>query len=310
MHIFENEITLGNRPILDEYMNSYEYKTSGLSFSSMYMWRNINLFQWDIIGDYMCVTGLSHLELEDGISLPFLFPPLTRTGAYEKESLRETIYRCKEIFEKKGYPFSMRLVPIHMLDIIKEACPEMEFEDDRPNYDYIYLTEDLKNLKGRAYHGKKNHLNYFKKNFEYEYVPMTSDMADDAMKFIAEFNARKEIPAHEMELLKMEERAMDDVFRNLETAGYRAGAILIDGKIEALAVGGKLGKETITEHVEKANINYRGLYPAINNEFCLHIASEARYLNREEDMGIENLRKAKLSYKPVQILEKYIGTFK
>ena len=139
---------------------------------------------------------------------------------------------------------------------------------------------------------------------------MTSDMADDAMKFIAEFNARKEIPAHEMELLKMEERAMDDVFHNLETAGYRAGAILIDGKIEALAVGGKLGKETITEHVEKANINYRGLYPAINNEFCLHIASEARYLNREEDMGIENLRKAKLSYKPVQILEKYIGTFK
>lgn len=131
MHIFENEITLGNRPILDEYMNSYEYKTSGLSFSSMYMWRNINLFQWDIIGDYMCVTGLSHLELEDGISLPFLFPPLTRTGTYEKESLRETIYRCKEIFEKKGYPFSLRLVPIHMLDMIKEACPEIEFEDDR-----------------------------------------------------------------------------------------------------------------------------------------------------------------------------------
>ena len=197
-----------------------------------------------------------------------------------------------------------------MLDMIKEACPEIEFEDDRPNYDYIYLTEDLKNLKGRAYHGKKNHLNYFKKNFEYEYVPMTSDMADDAMRFIAEFNARKEIPAHEMELLKMEERAMDDVFRNQEAAGYRAGAILIDGKIQALAVGGKLGKETITEHVEKANINYRGLYPAINNEFCIHIASEAKYLNREEDMGIENLRKAKLSYKPVQILEKYIGTFK
>ncbi len=71
---------------------------------------------------------------------------------------------------------------------------------------------------------------------------MTSDMADDAMKFIAEFNARKVIPAHEMELLKMEERAMDDVFRNLETAGYRAGAILIDGKIEALPRRGKTGK--------------------------------------------------------------------
>lgn len=186
----------------------------------------------------------------------------------------------------------------------------MEFEADRPNYDYIYLTEDLKNLKGRAYHGKKNHLNYFKKNFEYEYVPMTSDMADDAMKFIAGFNERKNVSAHEMELLKMEEQAMDDVFRNLETVGYRGGVILIDGKIEALAVGGKLGKETITEHIEKANTNYRGLYPAINNEFCINVASGTKYLNREEDMGIENLRKAKLSYKPVRILEKYIGTFK
>ncbi len=308
LHIFENGITLENRPILEEYMNSYEYKSSGMSFSSMYMWRNINLFQWDIIGDYMCVAGLSYME--DRFFLPFLFPPMTRTGAYEKESLRETIYRCKEIFEKKGQPFSIWLIPEHMLDIMKEACPEMEFEADRPNYDYIYLTEDLKNLKGRAYHGKKNHLNYFKKNFEYEYVPMTSDMADDAMKFIAGFNERKNVSAHEMELLKMEEQAMDDVFRNLETVGYRGGVILIDGKIEALAVGGKLGKETITEHIEKANTNYRGLYPAINNEFCINVASGTKYLNREEDMGIENLRKAKLSYKPVRILEKYIGTFK
>ena len=307
MYMFDNRITIEDRKTLDEYLDGYGYRTSGLSFSSLYMWRDINRFSWDIIGDYMCMCGISHLELEDGISLPFLFPPLTRTGTYEKESLRETIYRCKEIFEKKGYPFSLRLVPIHMLDMIKEACPEIEFEDDRPNYDYIYLTEDLKNLKGRAYHGKKNHLNYFKKNFEYEYVPMTSDMADDAMRFIAEFNARKEIPPHEMEMLKMEEAAMRDVLENLEPAGYRGGVILIDGKIESIAIGGRLGDDTIVEHVEKANVEYRGLYQLILNEFCKHIASDAKYLNREEDMDIANLRKAKLSYNPVELIEKYIG---
>ena len=139
---------------------------------------------------------------------------------------------------------------------------------------------------------------------------MTSDMADDAMKFIAEFNARKEVPEHEMEMLRMEEQAMEDVFRNLEKVGYSAGAILIDGKIEAIAIGGQLGRNTITEHVEKANVNYRGLYQAINNEFCRNVASKAKYINREEDMGIPNLRKAKLSYKPVKLLEKYIGVFK
>lgn len=309
MYMFENRISIDNRDILEEYLNGYEYKTSGLSFSAQYMWRNINQFSWDIIGDYMCIAGISHLELEDGIILPFMFPPLTRTGKYDKNTLRETIFKAKEIFEKRGQPFSLRLVPAHLKEIIEDACPEITFVEDRPNYDYIYLTEDLMELKGRAFHGKKNHLNYFKKNYDYEYVEMTSAMADDAMTFIAEFNARKEVPEHEMEMLKMEEQAMDDVFRNLEKVGYNAGAVLIDGKIEAIAIGGQLGENTVTEHVEKANTDFRGLYQVINNEFCKHVASKAKYINREEDMGIPNLRKAKLSYKPVILLEKYIGTF-
>jgi hypothetical protein len=308
--MFDNRITIEDRPVLEEYLNGFEYKTSGLSFSAQYMWREINRFSWDIVGDYMCISGISHLELEDGIILPFLFPPLTKTGEYDKESLRETIFRCKEHFDKQGQPFSLRLVPFHLVEIIKEAVPELSWKDDRPNYDYIYLTQDLIDLKGRDFHGKKNHLNYFHKTFDYRYVKMTSSMADDAMRFIDEFNKRKEVPASEMEMLKMEEEAMKDVFQNLEKVGYEAGAILIDDKIEALAIGGRLGNKMITEHVEKANVNFRGLYQAINNEFCKNTAAWAKYINREEDMGIPNLRKAKLSYRPVKLLEKYIGYFK
>lgn len=310
MYMFDNKISVDNREILEKYLNGYEYKTSGLSFSAQYMWRDINKFSWDMVGDYMCISGISHLELEDGIELPFMFPPLTSTGEYDKDSLRETIYRSKEYFEKKGQPFSLRLVPFHLVEIIKEAVPEMHFIDDRPNYDYIYLTQELIDLKGKAFHGKKNHLNFFKKTYEYEYVELTSDMADDAMRFIADFNRRKEVPVHEMEMLKMEEQAMEDVFQNIEKVGYSAGAILIDNNIQAIAIGGQLGKKTITEHVEKANVEFRGLYQAINNEFCKNVAAKAKYINREEDMGIPNLRKAKLSYKPVKLLEKYIGVFK
>ena len=309
MFLFDNRITLENRDILEEYLNGFEYKTSGLSYSALYMWRDINQFSWKMIGDYMCMSGVSHLELEQGIELPFMFPPLTKTGGYDKDSLRATIFEAKVFFESQGHPFSLRLVPFHILEIIKEAVPELKWEDDRPNYDYIYLTKDLIDLAGRDYHKKKNHLNYFKKTYEYEYVKMTSDMADEAMQFIDEFNRRKDIPAHEMELLKREEEAMDDVFRNLEAVGYEAGAIRIGGKIEAIAVGGRLGTKMITEHVEKANVEYRGLYQAINNEFCKHVAGWAKYINREEDMGIPNLRKAKLSYRPCRLLEKYIGHF-
>ena len=311
MFMFENRITIEDRSILEEHLNGYDYKTSGLSFSALYMWRDINRFSWKRVGDYLVLAGISHLELEDGIIEPFLFPPLTRTGVYEPQGLRNAIYEAKKIFEKNGYKMALRLLPDHMIELIQAACPgEFKYIEDRPNYDYVYRRQDLSELKGRDYHAKKNHLNYFHKNFEYEYVPLTPDMADDAMRFIDEFNGRKEVPEHEMQMLKMEEEAMADVFQNLDKVGYLAGAILIDNKVEALSIGGRLNKNTVTVHVEKANVNFRGLYQAINNEFCKNIPSCVKYINREEDMGIPNLRKAKLSYKPVKLVEKYIAFFK
>lgn len=309
--MFDHQITLEDRAFLEDYLNGYDYKTSGLSFSALYMWRNINRFSWQQFGDYLCLAGISHLELEEGIIEPFLFPPLTKTGTYDPEGVRQAIYSAKEVFEKKNHAMAIRLLPLHMIDIIKEACPgELKYIEDRPNYDYVYRTQELIDLKGRDFHSKKNHLNYFHKNYDYEYITLTSDMAEEAMRFIDEFNRRKEVPEHEMQMLKMEEEAMEDVFHNLEKVGYMAGAITIDGKIEALSIGGRLNKNTVTVHVEKANTNFRGLYQAINQEFCKSIGGFAKYVNREEDMGIPNLRKAKLSYKPIKLIEKHIACFK
>ena len=308
---FDGRITLEDREFLEKYFNGYEYRTSGSSFSSMYMWKEDNNFSWKMIGDYLCVAGMSHLVLEQGIFEPFLFPPFTCTGDYDAAGLRKTIYKAKEFFESRGEPFSIRLLPVHMIPLIEKACPgEMVFEDDRPNHDYVYLKQDLIDFKGRRYHQKKNHLNYFNKHYKYEYAQVTSDMKDEVMMFIDEFNARKDIPEHEMEMLLMEKNAMEDVFSNLEEVGYIAGAIRIGGKIEALSVGGRLGKDTVTCHVEKANTEYRGLYPAICSEFCRHLPEEIKYINREEDMDLENLRKSKLSMKPVMMMEKVIARFK
>lgn len=312
MFMLENRITSEERPFLEEFLRGFEYGTSGLSYTSLYMWRDINEFCWQIIGDYMCIAGVSYLE--DDKNEPFLFPPLTRTGTYDPKSLNAAIKEAKKIFESKGYIFSIRLMPFHMMDILEAACPgELRFIDDRPNYDYIYRAQDLIDLKGREYHSKKNHLNYFLNHYKYEYVTMTSAMAGQAMQFIREFNERKHVPEYEMGLLKLEERAMSDVFNNLEAVGYLSGAVLIDGKMEALTIGGKINRNTVTVHVEKANTNYRGLYQLINNEFCRHVAADIpniKYINREEDMGLPGLRKAKLSYKPCRLGESLIAIFK
>ena len=86
MYIFDNEITIEKRKLLEEYLMGFDYKTSGLSFTAMYMWRSINRFCYEKIGDYLCVAGISHLELEHGVETPFLFPPLTKTGKYQPEN--------------------------------------------------------------------------------------------------------------------------------------------------------------------------------------------------------------------------------
>lgn len=308
MSIFKNEITIDSREILDEYLTGFDYRTSGLSFSSLYMWRDQNEFSWEIIGDYLVIAGLSHLEIEKHEY--FLFPPLTKNGVYNPDRLRETLLTAKKRFEEKDSGFTIRLLPVHMKNIIEEAFPGgIEFISDRPNYDYLYLKQDLIDLKGRTYHAKKNHLNYFLNNYKYEYVSLTPEMLDTVMVFLQEFNARKNIEPHEMKWLLMETDAMRDVVKNLNKLNYIAGAIVIDGKVEAFSIGGRLGEKTVTVHVEKANSNIRGLYPAINNEFCKHLDESITYVNREEDMGITNLRKAKLSYKPVELVEKYIVKF-
>jgi hypothetical protein len=270
------------------------------------MWKEINQFSWKEIGDYLCIAAADNLEEEMGLS--FMFPPLTKTGKYNPEKLRETLHAAKEYFASKGEEFVMMLVPFHMLEIFDKLLPGMfKWEADRPNFDYVYDTQELTDLKGKKFHGKRNHLNYFLGHYDYQYERMTSDMADEIMRFIDEFNTRKALPeGHERELLEMEKEAMYDVLTHLEAVGYLAGVIRIDGKIEAISIGGQLGSKTVTVHVEKANIEYRGLYQAINNEFCKHMASHVKRINREEDMGISGLRKAKLSYNPIKLIEKYI----
>jgi hypothetical protein len=304
MYIFDQRITLKDRELMESYLDGFDYKTSGLSYTSLFMWRDINMFSWEMIGDYLCIAGVDNYDIaEDN---PFLFPPLTCTGAYEPESLRRTILEAKKRFEAKSKTFVLKLVPFHMLEIFTRSIPGGFAEADRPNFDYVYNTKDLIELKGRAYHSKKNHLNYFKSNYDYKYEEMTPGMAEDAMAFIRDFNERKSPEnLNERELLEYEERAMHDVFVNLDKVGYLSGAITIGGKIEALSIGGRLGRKTVTVHVEKANTEYRGLYQAINNEFCRAMAKDFKLINREEDMGIPGLRKAKLSYHPAKFVEKY-----
>ncbi|WP_129599133.1 DUF2156 domain-containing protein [Anaerophilus nitritogenes] len=306
--MFQNNITLKDKALFEKYIFSYPYETSGLSFTSLFMWRQLNEFKYEIINDFLCIGGVSLLNMDK--KEPFVLPPLA-IGQYDLNKLSLTIDEIKKRFDQKGFPFQIKLLPKHLISIFDEAMKnKLNFTEDRVNFDYVYLKNDLIELKGRKYHSKKNHLNYFIRNIPYKYVSLTKDLIKDCLDFNKRLIDYKDLNSFSNHLIEAEEIALKEALLNMDHLKCKGGAILIDHKLQAFTLGGMLYDDTIVVHIEKANPTIKGLYQAINNEFCKNECIDIKYINREEDMGLENLRKAKLSYRPYKMVEKFNVTFK
>lgn len=314
--IFENDfnnLSEKETELLNSYFDGYDYQSSGHTLIANYIWRNTHKLSWQIIGEYLCIAGLGTLETEE--EEYFMSFPLTKDGNYDPEKVRKTIEEAKKIFRDKGQTFELSLIPESLIPVLKDAFGDsVTVEHTRDDDDYIYLREDLVNLSGRKLHQKKNHLNYFLRNYDFTYEEATPDMVPEIMEYIRSKNEYKlgETPEEWKEILELENEAIAELL-TFVGKGLLSGVIRINGKIEAVTFGEFAkthSKETVIVHVEKADDRIRGLYQAINNEFCKRLPKETVYVNREEDMGMENLRKTKLSYKPVKLAEKYKAFFK
>jgi hypothetical protein len=174
---------------------------------------------------------------------------------------------------------------------------------DRDNSDYVYLLEDLINLSGNKYHRKKNHLNQFMKNYAFEYKPMDIDLVEQVLDMQETWCQMRECV--ENQDLHAEDFAVREALIGFEALGYQGGAVLVDSHVEAFSLGEALNADTAVIHIEKANPEIRGLYAAINQLFCQKAWSHMTYVNREQDKGMDGLRKAKESYHPHHMVNKY-----
>ena len=313
--IFErnfNDLSEDDVKLLNSYFDGYDYESSSHTFLANYIWRNTHDLSWQIIGDYLCIAGLGTLETEE--KEYFASFPLTRTGSYDPAAVRETLAEAEKIFASRGKRFEMGLVPAALVPVLKEALGDkVEVRHERDDDDYIYLKDDLVKLSGRKYHQKKNHLNYFLRNYDFVYEEATPEMAPEIMDYVRSKNEYKlgETPEEWKDILELETIAIEELLKFVGK-GLLTGIIRINGKIEAVTMGEfakTTSKETVIVHVEKADDRIRGLYQAINNEFCKRLPQETVYVNREEDMGLENLRQTKQSYKPVKMGEKYTAIY-
>ena len=180
---------------------------------------------------------------------------------------------------------------------------DYELCEERDAFDYVYLRENLATLSGKKYHGKRNHISAFSKQYNWEYRPITEENISN-IKRCAELWYDENSYKSNRHMI-CEKNGIVTVLDNMKLLGAKGGAIYADGNAVAFTVGSPINGEVYDIHFEKALKQYDTAYSVINREFAKNELSDYKYINREDDLGLEGLRKAKLSYRPEMFVKKY-----
>jgi hypothetical protein len=200
-------------------------------------------------------------------------------------------------------------VPEMLANLWRKRLPQQaKIEDERGNWDYLYNVTDLIELQGNRYHKKKNLLNQFNRSYSSNYLPFGAQLVKQAMAMQTDWCTWRDCESSD--ILSSENRA---IFRVLtewrKLAGLFGGALMVDGSMVAYTLAESLTRDMLVIHFEKGDTQYKGIYQAINQQFLANSASDYAIVNREQDLNDEGLRKAKLSYHPIDYLQKYRVTF-
>ncbi|MBR2877642.1 MAG: DUF2156 domain-containing protein [Clostridia bacterium] len=287
--ITPKKITIDDKNIFNEYYNMCGYKNSEANFTNMFIWKD----GYDM--EYAVVDGFLVLMAKTTKGEPFYYFP-AGSG-----NLKSVIEKLDDHYKSLGTVYSIRPLTEDTKHTLETEMPGFfRFERHRDYDDYVYEIKNLIELPGKEYHAKKNHFNSFVKNYQYSYNRITPDTQEMCKEKIIEWiKARGSDNVAEI-------KSIEEMFGHYNSLDVIGAYLEVDGDIAAITVG-ENHQGTALIHIEKANTQYKGAYAAINKLFLQNEFSELKYVNREEDMGIDGLRKAKLSYHPAFMIEKYIA---
>jgi hypothetical protein len=286
------QIELADREIIHSAFQAYQPQTSELTFTNLFMWRHYYRFRWSMYGDYLVVFSN---PLGWGYSLMLPVGPAPRNRIME--DLLKWMKSEKEDYESCIGRADDRLVQ----EIQSDSRYSIEKIPD--HFDYLYRTQDLIELNGRKYHGKKNHLNRFRKQFEFEYRPITDALREPCIHVLKRWCNWKECDKNP--IIRAEFEAVHEALLHFNSLKLDGGSVLVNNEIVAFSLGEMLNAQTAVIHAEKADPRIPELFTVINQQFCEHQYSPVPFINREQDLGQPGLRRAKRSYHPVQMIEKY-----
>ncbi len=296
------EIQLSDRDWITEKLAVSDFRGCEYTFANNLAWRRLNNTLITSHGDFYISCSVYDNQ-------PIItFPVGVKTDNEGKEKYLKLFEELKGFFGNQGKRLCISSVTAENLQWISQYYKDkIEITSDRGGFDYIYSSSDLIELKGKKYHGKRNHIKRFKdKNWSFE--PLTAENFEQCTAFATEFYNNNK--GYDDYSAVVEQYAIHMFFENFEYLNLKGGILKSENKIVGFTIGEQLNTDTFVVHIEKALGEVQGAYPTLCNEFAKANANKLEYINREEDLGIEGLRKSKLSYHPQFLLEKYTVSFK
>ena len=273
-------------------------KTCDSVFLDSFIWREYYNVRY-AVSDNKAILWLMDLDGKTGSAMPIC----------SEEDLEYYFWKLVEYFNTElKAPLYINLADEEAVEQLglKNMPDKFKITEQVDLKDYLYDGNAMRTLSGKKLHKKKNHLNAFKREYEgrYEYHRLCCSDRGDVWKFLDRWREEKgeEVEEH----LDYEVRGIHEILKNCSLLNVRMSGVYIDGHLEAFTIGSYNPLEQMAViHIEKANPEIRGLYQFINQQFLIEEFPEAVLINREDDLGLEGLRKAKLSYNPIDYARKY-----
>lgn len=293
------EISLENKKEIEELIEENKGNDSEFTFTNLFIWRKSYHTRYTVIDDVPCFV-----YRHEGFPCAAAIPVKPKENNELEEKCINAAVTLKKYFSGNEENCNLYIFKEELAKKISERIYGSEnYTEDRDSFDYVYSVKDLTELSGKKYHGKKNHVNKFKRLYNWSYMPLTKEMADRCLDVFCRWCKLK---GEEKKGCCEEYEAVNELVSNWDKLDVKGGSIFVDDKMVAFSIGEQLNPNMAVIHFEYADNEYDGVFPMINQQFLINCWQDYEYVNREEDMGIEGMRKAKESYRPVLLVPKYI----
>ncbi|MFL0267540.1 DUF2156 domain-containing protein [Candidatus Clostridium radicumherbarum] len=292
-----SKICLEDKKIIDKFILPYKFLSCEYCFTSLYIWKDACDIQYTVYKDALIIKkrdfdGNYHFMQPIGYTKENLMSIIEALKTYKEENNMRYLFKDLE----EGFINEVNL----MLKEKKSLC----IKEDRDNFDYLYEAKKLMTFSGKKLHSKKNHFNYFIKNYDYEVVDIDSeDVIEDVIMAAEKWYEENE---EKDDKLYYELIAIKDIVKNMDSLNLKGIAVYVDGKIGAFSIGESLNEKLAVIHIEKGDKDIEGIYSFIARTFVDRCFNNSEIINREQDLGIEGLRKSKMSYYPLKLEKKFI----